>query len=196
MSDDISRQLEALVRRVFRELAPISDADLCPIGFETASSANESLEDLRHCSRYGLVEQRPWVDFDVLYRMTPYAVWYFAPSFMLMVLKGIEEFEFGELMQAFKFPDHFLADAGWDEFGGKPAKPESLDIGSQIRNMDVLQCLAFPSTHYLGAEWFVRHAAFYSPVEKKVVALFLEWLAEQWPGDPTIALALEHFWTR
>lgn len=189
-------QLAPLIRQVFKELPPIADADLCAAPFEPPTSRVDGLDVLRGQSRYWLVGEQPWVDFGVLYRMTPYAVWYFAPSFMLMALKGLEKFEFAELMQAFKLPDHLLADAGWDEFGAVTARPEILDIGSQIQRMDVLQCLAFPSTHYLGAEWFVRHAAFYSPVEKKVVALFLAWLAEQWPGDPTIALALEHFWTR
>lgn len=188
-------QLEQLIRQVFKELPPIKDGELSPVGFEfPSSSATEGLDDLRGCSRYGLFERCRWVDFGVLYRMSPYAVWYFSPAFMLMALHGLQEFEFTELMQVFKFPDHVLQDAGWE--AGAAARPEVFDIASYIKELDVVQCLTIPAAHDLGVEWFSRQAAFYSPIEKKVVGRFLAWLSVQWPGDEAIELAAVNFWNR
>ena len=50
----------------------------------------------------------------MIYRLTPYAVWYFAPTFMLLALRHLHRYEFYELTQPFRLPEAVLEDVGVD----------------------------------------------------------------------------------
>ncbi len=176
--DDVIRE----PGRVFRDVGPISDLDLCPSGFAVRSSANEGLDELRGMRRLDLAASRQWMDAGALRRMSPCGAWHFAPSIMLMAHRHLDRFEFAELLQLFVFKDaardlaHFKPlGAGWEEMG-------------------LMQCLDRTPSANLGMDWRRRYLSFFSTVERKAVVAFLHWLQAQWPGDPDIGASINAIW--
>jgi hypothetical protein len=46
----------------------------------------------------------------------------------------------------------------------------------------------------MGLDDFAISAAFFSPMEKKVISRFLGWLENYYTDEPVIFLAKKHFW--
>lgn len=204
--------LEALIRRVFRELPPIADVDLAEGYSRNKEWWNHYLEDdLRHYRNRGRYEPLEFLtcqDEDMIYRVSGYARWFFAPTFMIMAIRGFEKYEFDYLLNIFKYSTFLLSDAGIPEF--PECKGLDLDewlaanpsVLSMLRPQAIWQTMSvedfLPETEvssgHLDLRWFAVTGAYFSPLEKKVVAHFLRWLLVRWPGDWGTSLALRLFW--
>lgn len=192
-----SSELEKMIRASFLELPCISDEELCSVGLDDASSANEGLDLFRNRQRYEILGHVEWIDFGVLYRLTPYAIWYFAPTFLLLAVRNLDVYEFFELTQPFRFPDHMLEEFGLDPYSSLESLDDAckrLGVRDQIGAVRVDNDAKLAS-NALGLGWFARQASFYSKDERAAVAHFLEWLGERWPGVPSVVLARRHFWS-
>jgi hypothetical protein len=191
-----SSELEQIVRASFFELPSISDEELYSGDLDEASSANEGLELFRNRGRYELLMHVEWIDFGVLYRLPPYAIWYFAPTFLLLAVRNLDVYEFFELMQPFRFPDHMLEEFGLDPYSSLESLDETckcLRMKDQINTAGVGNDVK-PASNGLGVSWFAMQAKFYTKSERAAVANFLEWLGERWPGVPSVVLARRYFW--
>lgn len=194
MSDPVA--VEKLIRSAFMDMPGIRDQDLCAADLDRPSSAVEGLEVFRGKHRYELLEQLTWIDFGVLYRLTPYAVWYFAPTFMVLALRHLHRHEFYELMQPFRLPEALLEDVGVDTHASLEDMDEALSgmaIRRRIEIAGTQECTK-PHRGDLGLAWFGRQAHFYSSAERAAVAGFLAWLSTEWPLAPCVVLARKYFW--
>ncbi len=189
-------EIEQLVRKVFRELPPIRDEELCREGFDVPTSGNQLLRVFRSRGRFDLADSSDYLDPEALLRMTGYARWYFAPTFMLRA--GIENLQgdFSELLYVFSYSDRIL-----EEFGIEPDEAPSavkaLDPAAVIRSLSVEASL--PQGEPDVPDWSLQHfclaACYFNAVEKKVVARFLQWLEAQAGKDAGCTLALSTFWS-
>ena len=188
--------VESLIRSAFVDYPAIRDQNLCAADLDHPSSAIEGLEVFRGKRRYELLDQLEWIDFGVLYRLTPYATWYFAPTFMLLALRHLHRYEFYELTQPFRLPEALLEDVGVDAHASledMDAALTRIGIRERIEAAGRAQA-AGPAHGDLGLSWFARQAHFYSAAERLAVAEFLRWLSAEWPMAPSVALARQHFW--
>lgn len=194
MDDPVA--VETVIRSAFMDMPAIRDQDLCAVDPNSLSSAVEGLEPLRGKHRYELLDHLTWIDFGVLYRLTPYAVWYFAPTFMVLALRHLHRHEFYELMQPFRLPEALLEDVGVDTHASLEDMDEALSGMDIRRRIEAAGTQEGVKPHHgdLGLAWFGRQAHFYSPAERAAVAGFLGWLSTEWPLAPCVALARKHFW--
>ena len=188
--------VEDVIRSAFVDGPGIDDHHLCTVDLDQPSSATEGLDIFRGKGRYELLDQVEWIDFGVLYRLSPHAVWHFAPTFMLLALRNLHRYEFYELMQPFRFPEHLLEDVGVDphaSFEELDSQLSALGIRRQIENAG-LDDSPRPADHALGLRWFAWQAHLYTAAERSAVADFLDWLSREWPHAPGVVLARKHFW--
>lgn len=192
-------ELEQLVRKVFLELPPIHDDELCRRGFDVSTSENQILRVFRGRGRFDLVGSSEYLDPEALIRMSGYARWYFAPTFMLRA--GFENLhsDFSELLYVFGYSERILEEFGIDPgatVGRGSFAVEALDPMGIIRSLSVQACL--PQSEPDVPDWSLQHfcqsACYFSAVEKKVVAQFLRWLEAEAGNEAGYTLALNTFW--
>lgn len=190
-------QLIALIASVFSDVRPLSDFYLYPPGFASRDSGATILEDLRNKNRFEIASSAQWLDPEILYRMTGYARWYFSPTFMLLALRHIDQYEFDGLMCVFKYSDVILEDARYDSHAPDGNKLKA-DLQRVMLDASIEKFL--PGTeersNALDLKHFAVAASYFNPVEKKLVSAFLRWLQLAWPDDAGIDLALKTFWEK
>lgn len=198
MSLESRERLIELVPQIFRPMPPIGDLELLPGGFSSLGAAPPVLSVLRGKDRFELASSLSWLDPEILYRMSGYARWYFAPTFMLLALHHLERFEFDGLMNVFKYSDDIVAAAGSDPFRGNSVDVQSLKVEMHllVHELSIADCLPATEKLYvsLNAEHFAVSASWFNAVERKLVSEFLRWLHGKWPGDVGVKLALVTFW--
>lgn len=196
--------LEALIRAQCQRLPPIPDERLFLGVTHPGASGWDVVQIARGADRFSLAVRGPWLDPELLDRITPYARWYFAPSLMLLALACHGRVAYEDLMAVF-VPNEAAA-AGWgaptddDDFdaalvaqalAGLPGRADELASPGAVRP-------SLPPTVY-SAEGFVQSYGCFPPEEHPVVSRFLDWLAQCWggeEGDPTVRRAQRHLWQR
>ena len=192
-------QLVGLVKNVFLDLPGIDDACLYPRG-SWPGPALDHLSKYRGKTRFELLSSVDWLDGAALYRMTPYARWYFSPTFLLLALLKFETSNVEGVLEVFFYGYGVLDELGFDfcDESVQEASQAKLDVAAYVKGLSIESC--FP----VGGEYrgrmdlhdFALSASFFNSVEKKVVAAFLRWLLIQWQGDLGVRIALETFWER
>lgn len=168
-------------------------------------------DDLAGRGRYDLIDiQKNFLEH--MYRTLIYARWYFAPSLMMKVLMSKVEVydEYGKIHKMHPIaPECEHRDLPFIVFNGsmdiqdgcgnviEGYEPELLNVPKMIQSLSLRDL--HPSTQKNGLlceglEDFARSAAYYSPLEKKVVSRLLGWLESYYPGESCVYLAKKHFW--
>ncbi|MDP2786124.1 MAG: hypothetical protein Q8O38_16260 [Sulfurimicrobium sp.] len=165
-------------------------------------------DDFSGRGRYDLIDiQKNFIDH--MYRASIYARWYFAPSLMMKVLMSKRE-TCGEYAKIHPVvPELDSMDLPFIVFSGsmdisdgcghviEGYDPELLNVPKMIQSFSLRDLHPTTQKKRLlcgGLEDFSRSAAYYSPLEKKVVSRLLGWLESYYPGESCVYLAKKHFW--
>ncbi|MEO6277378.1 hypothetical protein [Roseateles sp.] len=197
------------IEGVFSRLPKIADIALYPNGYEAESrsdSTNHLLHRFSGKDRFEIAKECEWVDSEVLLRMSAYARWYFAPTFMIQIINGIDRLDFDDSSRLFAFSSIVLEECGisylsdvsdfseteLDELSRKVPIHERV-ICESMGLVDSWRGGCYPS---MNISWFAASASWFCPVERRVVSDFLHWLQTKWPEDLGVAIALRAFWMR
>jgi hypothetical protein len=165
-------------------------------------------DDLAGRGRYDLVDVH--VDgVDHMCRTSIYTRWYFAPSLLMKVLMSKREThgEYAKIhpvvpeLDSMNLP-FIVFDGSMDISDGcgrviEGYDPELLNVPRMIQSLSLRDLHPATQKESLlceGLEDFARSAAYYSPLEKKVVSRLLGWLESYYPGESCVYLAKKHFW--
>lgn len=196
LRDELIRQ----VPRVFRALPPISDTDLFPPGFEFAGAGPWELAELRGRDRFEVAGQVEWLDADVVYRMSGYARWYFAPTFLLLMLHHIEQYQFEGLMCVFAYSPTVLEQMGLDPCASEipPSFVPRVDMPQYVHDLSIEDCLPLTESRptALDIHHFAVAASHFNGVERKLADQFIGWADPWFPEETGLKLARLTFWDR
>ncbi|MDP2786123.1 MAG: hypothetical protein Q8O38_16255 [Sulfurimicrobium sp.] len=191
---DIRREIAEMVFFAFPEMT--LDRTLLFPGNEENERTRKEFEGR---GRYDFVED--WLDPYYLWKISAYARWYFTPSFLLKTLTNPMRnydahalpyyilFSEGELGQLDILDECFInVIEGYDI--------ELLNVPKMIQSLSFkdLYLATQKSVKLMGIGDFAISAAFFSPMEKKVISRLLGWLESYYPDEPIIFLAKKHFW--